>query len=594
MANARLKVIFPDVKTTPDEQEVVEQPILKQEIGPTVLELCRVPFCVTLVLVLIIMWSGHHHIWRKLQEMNEYLHSNSPGALGLIVLGGIVTVACMALIGWTILVRRQARRQKEVAKGDRERLVVSLREICPVWIKKEGNLSPLDIKEENGKIQVSLDGMAHVWREPRDAGDEVNDEKLEPVKLRNERAAKFYQRFVSVDEGHRVAIGHLLMLLDQEGDCASVVSQQAAPGDVETSWDSNTYRKLGAVSLLDHTLNVAELVITECNREEAEHMINDAVIAALGHDIGKLPSKQPNVYSFGDHPLTSANIVKDIPVVSRLKHKDEILNAIKLHHKGDSNDLLTKILKDADMKARQAELELVGAQIRKKEAVENSQPVQSQDEAKEKTPEEKSDPQLIPAEVPSPNLPPIDSTAAWQTQHDIYGISGTDEKKSDSQQKTQIQEMDISRWFDADQCLSEIKRHINILDGNKFQAFSMPTGTVYVQTGLISNILMDQAQKAEVSEIALYSKGNRNAMQSVLLAAVNIFRRRNLIEASQVGDGFFGGHFAVRSRNGGRIKGFYAPFRVEAFLSSGESLGDLEQRKKGRLANFTSVDVWKE
>ena len=388
------------------------------------------------------------------------------------------------------------------------------------------------------------------------------------------------------------------MLLDREGECASVVSQQAAAGDVETSWDSSTYRKLGTVSLLDHTLNVAELVIAELDKEEAGHMVNDAVIAALGHDIGKLPSKRPKVYSFGDHPLTSAMVLQDLPGSSRLKHRDEIQNAIKLHHKGDSNDLMTKILKDADMKARQAELELVGEQIRKQEAVEDDQPIRSQDEAKPDLTAKEAvpviqQPMATPAAVPS-EPSPANSTAAWKAQNDIYGIGGAAKEKSGSQQKAQIPKVDISRWFDADHCLSEIKRHINVLDGNKFQAFSMPTGTVYVQTGLISNILMEQAQKAGVVEITMRNQGNSNAMQPVLLAAANFFRSRNLIETSQVGEGFFGGHFAVRSRDGGKMKGYYAPFSAEAFLSPGESLGDMEQRKKGRLANITSVEIWKE
>ena len=602
VSNATLEVIFPDLKTRTDEPEVVEQPDIEKPPEQTFFKLCRVPVCATVLTVLIIAWSRDHHPWRAVRDMDQFIQSNSMGAFGLAVLGGIVAVAGMVLIGWTVWVRWQAKKEKEVEDRDRERLVVSLQEICPVWIKKGGKLAPLGKEEKRGKVQISLDGVAHVWCEPGEVEADVKEKALEPVKLQNERAARFYQKFAEVDIEHRAVIAQLLMLLDREGECASVVSQQAAAGDVETSWDSSTYRKLGKVSLLDHTLNVAELVIAELDKEEAGHMVNDAVIAALGHDIGKLPSKRPKVYSFGDHPLTSAMVLQDLPGSSRLKHRDEIQNAIKLHHKGDLNNLMTKILKEADMKARQAELELVGTQIRKQEAVEDDQPIRSQDEAKTDLTAKEADPVIqqpiaspatIPAAAPSePSL--ANSTAAWKAQNDIYGIGGAVKEKSGSQQKAQIPTVDISRWFDADHCLSEIKRHINVLDGNKFQAFSMPTGTVYVQTGLISNILMEQAQKAEVMEITMRKDGNSNAMQPVLLAAADIFRSRNLIETSQVGEGFFGGHFAVRSKDGGKMKGYYAPFTAEAFLSPGESLGKLEQRKKGRLANITSVEIWKE
>jgi len=52
--------------------------------------------------------------------------------------------------------------------------------------------------------------------------------------------------------------GQILKLLDQEGECPSVVNIQ---NDVEGSWDENTFQLLGRTTLLDHSLNVAEQVV---------------------------------------------------------------------------------------------------------------------------------------------------------------------------------------------------------------------------------------------------------------------------------------------------------------------------------------------
>ena len=71
-------------------------------------------------------------------------------------------------------------------------------------------------------------------------------------------------------------------MLEKEGGCSSVVN---AADDVEASWDFNTYTLLGKTSLLDHTLNVARETIKRLNEDDANHVIPDAMIAALGHDL---------------------------------------------------------------------------------------------------------------------------------------------------------------------------------------------------------------------------------------------------------------------------------------------------------------------
>jgi HD domain len=514
---------------------------------------------------------------------------------------GSLCMAALAMLAvlW-IRVHWQERKEKHSAKEcerEKENLIVLLQDICPIWIRRQdGTLIKLDQRDgEEGAIQVKLENIAPVWREPETLTPE--EEKHGKVVLQNERAARFYTEFSKSKKEYRDVIARLLILLDKEGGCSSVVSQQAMQ-DPETGWDSSTYQKLGKITLLDHTLNVAELMVVRLKEEKSGHMVNDAVVVALGHDIGKLPSKLPLIYSFGDHPLTSADVVANIPEFNKLStsKKDIILKLIKTHHK-DSDEFLAKILRQSDQKARQAEIVQVNAQIAaKREATEAvGQPFVKQDQAEM---EELETSIISPRSVtvlPENQIPAkIVSEAAWKTQRDIYNIEAdSKEKKKESQRKPkkQIPDLDISYWFDADLCLQEIKQYINMMDGNKFQAFSMSTGIIYVQTGLIRENLLEQAKKAEVMEIIMRDKGNSNEMQPVLLAAVNIFRSKNVIEISQVGEQFFGGYFSVHYKDGQKNRGFYTPFTAGAFLSPGESLGQLEQRKKGRLAEIMSVEI---
>ena len=141
--------------------------------------------------------------------------------------------------------------------------------------------------------------------------------------------------------------GQILKLLDQEGHCPSVVDIQ---GDVEGSWDENTYQLLAGTTLLDHSLNVAEQVVQLLSEDKACHVIPDTMIAALGHDLGKLESMRGYLYSLGEHPLAAGRPLAGIAGFKELRRKDEILQAIKLHHKRPQG-LLGKTLKKADQKA---------------------------------------------------------------------------------------------------------------------------------------------------------------------------------------------------------------------------------------------------
>ncbi|MCP4342594.1 MAG: HD domain-containing protein, partial [Desulfobulbaceae bacterium] len=189
----------------------------------------------------------------------------------------------------------------------------------------------------------------------------------------------------------------LLMVLDQQGQCPSVVDIQ---GDVEGGWDENTYQILAKTSLLDHSLNVAEEVVQLLSDNKAWHVIPDTMIAALAHDLGKLESMRGYLYSLGEHPLAAGRPLAGISEFKKLPKKDEILQAIKLHHKMPRG-LLGKTLKKADQKARQKELDNTALQ-NDKEQVKETRPSLS-GTIKQDT----------------------KNNAAWQAQADIYNEAGS-------------------------------------------------------------------------------------------------------------------------------------------------------------------------
>ena len=139
----------------------------------------------------------------------------------------------------------------------------------------------------------------------------------------------------------------------RRGNCPSVVDIH---GDVEGNWDENTYRLLAQTTLLDHSLNVAEQVVQILSDNKAWHVIPDTMVAALAHDLGKLQSMRGYLYSLGEHPLAAGRPLAGIAGFNELPKKDEILRAVRLHHKMVQG-LLGKTLKKADQLARQKELE---------------------------------------------------------------------------------------------------------------------------------------------------------------------------------------------------------------------------------------------
>ncbi len=399
--------------------------------------------------------------------------------------------------------------------------VVTLRNLSKIWGKE-------------GKKEIHISELSPLWREIKHRKEETAAFYFEDLKatalMEKIDTWGWFKKFPL----QRNVGGQILQLLDKEGDCPSVVNIH---GDVEGGWDENTFQILSRTSLLHHSINVAEQVVQLHSENEAWHVIPDTIVAALGHDLGKLRSVQGYLYSLGEHPIAAGRPLSKIDEFNQLPRKDEISQAIKLHHKMPKG-LLGKTLKKADQLARQQELE------------ENSLAI------KENDPE------------PKKEADKNHSTSAWQAQEDIYGDSGgTSQKKTKAEPPVS---MDISAWFDAAQFLEELKPHINKMYGRQFFAFSMSNGYVYFQVKILEDIARKQAEKAGCMEIATMAKRDKS-MRNVLFTIVHQLRTEHeVIADGLIKKEFFGEYFSVTRKIGKPMRGFYTPFHAEPFGSIAE------------------------
>ena len=448
----------------------------------------------------------------------------------------------------------------------------------PSVVVKEIQLSDLSaLWTKDGDVKtIHISKLSPLWR------DEQIIAKEKEVSLPiHPRARAFRQKlqqwawFEKFPQQLTVCI-QILALLDREGQCPSVVS---LPSDVEGSWDENTYRILSKTTLLDHSLNVAEQVVRLLSESKAWHVIPDTMIAALGHDLGKLEFLRGYLYSLGEHPMTAERPLAGIPEFNALPKKNEILRAIRLHHKMPEG-LLGKTLKKADQLARQQELEAAVIAESTREASETL-PSESVGEKEHFVP----DPSPKPLPLP---LSEIHSgpAAAWQAQADIYGETGEGSQTTPPDEAPRL--MDISAWFDAAQFLDGLKSYINKMYGRRFLAFSMADGVVYFQVKALEEVARKQAERAGCMEIATMAQRDLT-MRQVLFTIVHHLRvEHDVIARGLIKDTFFGGYFNVIRKIGKPVKGYYTPFHAEAF----GSIAEMEQAKPAMLRDIQKVSPY--
>ncbi len=239
-----------------------------------------------------------------------------------------------------------------------EKIVLSLDDLCPIWIKYNSSFKPAAVVKETAKAVSGPEETALSSPPGEDAG-------VAGDRPASDKALMMVQAFYGeVIEPHKESlsgmlegINKMMELLERYGDCPSVVDTIA---DSEKKVTTRVGEILSKVTLRDHTFNVVRIALRLLMDayDDPVGYIPVVIIAALGHDLGKVPElRSQGKYVKADHPLTSVSIVEDIFEKDKDAHwLKMVVKAIGEHHQS-ATDRLSELLKEADGKARQMEIE---------------------------------------------------------------------------------------------------------------------------------------------------------------------------------------------------------------------------------------------
>jgi len=416
------------------------------------------------------------------------------------------------------------------------------------------------------KREVALERLAGIWThkgtaessaekdegETRKETEKSQDETHEiSVAFRDPDLNAFYIENIRDKAGlspqaRQVAEG-ILEILDREGDCPSVVNSH---GEIEANLETGVYNRLARVTLREHALDTAGEMLRLVDPGPMTPM---AIIAALGHDLGKIPAYRKQLYSLGDHPVISITILDKIPGFSEMPNKGDIITAIRDHHRKPI-DFFSIKLKEADQEAR------------KKELARNFS---------------LGDPGTGRESLPREEVEPRRVASAKET------IVRDDENKTeDRKRRRKPREVELP-WYDGKAILQEIAGRVNKVDEGRWEAFSMANGYVYVQVGLLWSVTKKVA-RINGDPSVLIADSDEELRTNILYSIVERLKTEaNAIARGLIRDGYFSAPFVVTMRDGTvHSKASYVPFNLEAF---GMLPSELESQKYGKVREIVDV-----
>jgi len=416
------------------------------------------------------------------------------------------------------------------------------------------------------KREVALERLAGIWTlkgtaessaekdegETRKETEKSQDETHEiSVAFRDPDLNAFYTENIRGKAGFppqaRQVVEGILKILDQEGDCPSVVNSH---GEIEANLETGVYNRLARVTLREHALDTARAMLRLVDLGPMTPM---AIIAALGHDLGKIPDYRQQLYSLGDHPVISVTILDKIPGFSGMPNRGEIITAIRDHHRKPI-DFFSMKLKEADQEAR------------KKELARNFS---------------LGDPGTGRESLPREEVEPRRVASARDT------IPRDDENKTeDRKRRRKPREVELP-WYDGKAILQEIAGRVNKVDEGRWEAFSMANGYVYVQVGLMWSVAKKVA-RGNGDPSVLIADSDEELRANILYSIVERLKtEENAIARGLIRDGYFSAPFVVTMRDGTvHSKASYVPFNLEAF---GMLPSELESQKYGKVREIVDV-----
>lgn len=410
---------------------------------------------------------------------------------------------------------------------------------------------------------VNLKDMAVIWREPE---PEKSAPPMPRPTFKNGEIDQFFAEMVekrrTIKGARRIVIVKLLKMLDEEGDCPSVVRMNEK--EAENKYPEDTFSLLATVPLFRHTLHVARKCASKVNQEV---MLPDILIVSLGHDIGKIPSYHDKLYSTGDHPLISVIILNRITEYASLVNHVELDLIVRGHHNMKPDNLLTDLLKKSDQETRKEELAvLVG------EAVDRDK---SQAKAGIYTPKKT-------APLKATDKPAAKGTTKREEERD-HPLGGMETEEIPMPVAQQV-----PSWFDADAILAAIRKRINQIEDSTgrphWVAVSSNRGVVFVHPDGLWSALKEASGK---DPMLLAADADEATKRNLLYTVVwELNRVKGAIATDYVSKKYYTTQTTIVPGGGKGFSVLLVPFKVEAF---GETDASLDEIKSSRLRKMVQV-----
>lgn len=167
-------------------------------------------------------------------------------------------------------------------------------------------------------------------------------------------------------QGVWATIERAVAALTEHGDAPSLVLERGSH-DREAKDLYSVRESLGRVSLRDHTAHVLEAMLALVREQyrEPEGQIPRAALAALAHDLGKIPAwRQVKAYGKQDHAAIGAMKLREwVGADQEPWWFESVAAAVRDHHRR-SGDPLAALLRQADLRAREREVAATTAGLR--------------------------------------------------------------------------------------------------------------------------------------------------------------------------------------------------------------------------------------
>lgn len=269
-------------------------------------------------------------------------------------------------IFWAIAGKGETKQNNKVVIG--EKLIIRLEDLSPVWLNYNSEFQPHPVKPSRTDEEiVELAKNGDTIQKTEKVETEINivipkttqntENKTKPIF----KSSAFYDEVINPNADILQKLGvfdpivKMVEYLDKYGGCPSVVGG----GFDEEAQDLDAlFYIFGKVTVRDHSFLVTSIAIKMLKEEQRDYqnLIPKTIIAALGHDFGKIPElRQSPIYVKADHAVISAEKVKEFFEGKEIFWLQSAIDAIKEHHR-QSNDQFTLMIKSADAKARELEI----------------------------------------------------------------------------------------------------------------------------------------------------------------------------------------------------------------------------------------------